>query len=207
MATETKIVQRIPFHWAVGILVAALLIPGLFLGTWSFTNWIVFITWAEFFVFGGTPAAWKRMIAPNAIGAVTAAVWMVNWVWFESLFKINFQNTVATWLILAVTNFIWVVGIVYAIGVVKVLKDNGLSTFGGLTVYLAAYFSFLGGAKNTFPQVGPMDNPYWAIVMCCIWVILMCWLGYVAGVVNMWLTFPKEVKQQEIPGQYKEVAN
>lgn len=194
MSGETKTVARIPFPWAVGILVVPVLASGLFLGKWNFTTWVIFITWAEYFVFGATPKVWKNMLPSLAFGSATAALWVANWTWFESLFGTNFQSTVATWLILGVTNFLWVVGLCYGIQKIKTFQDYGLACFNGLTLFLAVYFTYLGGAKNTFPQVGPLDNPYWAIFMAFIWNTLMCWLGYVAGVINMWLTFPKTVK-------------
>jgi hypothetical protein len=194
MSSGTKTVQRIPFPFAVAILVGILLITGLFFGKWNFTTWVIFITWAEYFVFGATPGVGKNMLPSLAFGATTAAVWMLNWVIFESLFKTNFSSTPATWLILTATNFIWVAGLCYAIQKIKLFQAFGLACFNGLTLFLALYFTTLGGAKNSIPQVGPLDNPYWVIFLTWIWDILMCWAGWLAGWVNMLLTFPKEVK-------------
>ncbi len=189
MSGETKTVERIPFPFAVGILVCLILIPGLFLGKWNFTTWIIFITWAEYFVFGATPAAWKRMIPSLAFGSATAALWVANWTLFESLFGTNFQSTFATWLILGATNFIWVTGLCYAIAKIKLFQDNGLACFNGLTLFLAVWFT------GSFPQVFEAGtSAYVLIFFAFVWNTVMCWLGYVAGVINMWLTFPKTVK-------------
>ena len=194
MSGATKTVQRIPFPFAVAITVGILLILGLFLGTWNFTTWVCFITWAEYFAFGAKPEVGKNMLPALAFGAVTAALWMANWVWFESLFNTNFSSIPATWLILTITNFFWIAGFVWAIGKIKLVSAFGLACFNGLTLFLALYFTTLGGAKNAIPQVGPLTNPYWLILLTCIWDILMCWAGYVAAVFNMWITFPHEVK-------------
>jgi hypothetical protein len=190
---EKKIVQRIPFPWAVSILIILTLIPGLFLGKWNFTLWISFITWAEYFVFGATPSVGKHMLPALAFGSATAALWCLNWHVFETLFGTNYGSTVATWLILGITNLFWITMLCYVIAKVKFFSAYGLAMFNGLTLFLAVYFTTLGGAKNAIPQVGPLDNPYWVILLAFIWNTLMCWLGYVYGVINMWLTFPKEV--------------
>lgn len=194
MSSQTVIKQRIPFPFAVAILVSLALIPGLFFGKWNFTLWISFITWAEYFVFGAKPEAGKMMIPALAFGSATAALWCANWVWFESLFGTGYSSTVGTWLILSVTNFLWVAGLCYAIAKIKLFQPAGLACFNGLTLFLAVYFTTLGGAKNAIPQVGPLDNPYWVVFWSFVWNTLMCWFGYLLGVINMWLTFPKEVK-------------
>jgi hypothetical protein len=71
----------------------------------------------------------------------------------------------------------------------------GLALFNGLTLFLAVYFTFLGGAQNVVPMhVGDLTNPYWVIIWCFIWTLLMEWLGSFAAVFNVWITFPREVK-------------
>ena len=193
--SETKVMkERIPFPFAVAITVTLLLVGGLFFGKWALTTWICFITWAEYFAFGAKPSVGKHMLPGLAFGCFTALVWMANWVLFESLFGTNFSSTFATWLILSVTNFVWIAGLVYAIGKIKHISAYGLAVFNGLTLYLAVYFTYLGGAKNVFPLVGPLDNPYWVLLWTFIWTLAMEWLGYFAAVFNMWITFPREVE-------------
>ena len=185
----------IPFPFAVAITVTLLLITGLFFGKWNFTTWIIFITWAEYFVFGATPSVGKSMLPGLAVGCFTAAVWMANWELFENLFNTNYSSTLASWLILSVTNFVWIVALCYIIQKVEMFQAFGLALFNGLTLYLAVYFTFLGGAQNVIPMhVGDLTNPYWVIIWVFIWTLLMEWIGYFAAVFNVWITFPREVK-------------
>jgi hypothetical protein len=114
---------------------------------------------------------------------------VANWTLFESLFGTNFESTFATWLILGGTNFIWVTGLCYAIAKVKLFQDNALACFNGLTLFLAVWFT------GSFPDVlAAGTSVYVLIFFAFVWNTVMCWMGYVAGVVNMWLTFPKTVK-------------
>lgn len=194
MSGETKTVNRIPFHWAVAITIVVSLIPGLFFGKWNFTLWISFITWAEYFVFGATPDVGKFMVPSLAFGCFTAALWMANWHLFETLFNTNFASTFWTWVIVSATNFIWIAGLVYAIAKVPLFGKAALACFNGLTLYLAVYFTWLGGATNGFPQIGPLGNQYWVIFWIFVWTFAMEVFGYVLAVFNVWIQFPKEVK-------------
>ena len=191
--SEKKVVQRIPFHWAVAITVVIALIPGLFLGKWNFALWISFIAWAEYFVFGATTKAGKLILPGFALGAFSAALWMANWVWFEKLFKTNFSSNLWMFVLLSVTNLIWVTLLVYIIAKNELMGQASLACFNGLSMFLAVYFTTLGGAKNALPQVGPLNNPYWLILLAFLWTTAMGWFGYILAIINMWLTFPKEV--------------
>jgi hypothetical protein len=194
MSGETKIVNRISLPWAVAITIALTLIPGLFFGKWNFTLWVSFITWAEYFILGMKPEIGKFMIPCLLFGCFTAFVWCANWQLFETLFKTNYTSNFWTWVILSATNFIWIAGLVYAIEKVPLFGKAGLAVFNGLTLYLAVYFTYLGGAKNGFPQgVGP-DNPYWILFWIFLWTFAMEVFGYLAAVFNIWIMFPKKVK-------------
>jgi hypothetical protein len=194
VSQEKVMKETIPFPFAVAITVSLLLILGFFLGKWNFTLWVVFITWAEYFVFGATPSVGKAMLPGLAIGCFTAAVWMANWVFFMDLFNSQFPDFVS-WLIISGTNFIWVVALCYIILRVPMFQAYGLALFNGLTLFLAVYFTFLGGAQNVIPMhVGDLTNPYWVIIWTFIWTLLMEWVGYFAAVFNVWITFPREVK-------------
>lgn len=194
-AVATKTVPWIAFPWAVSITVGLSLIPGLFLGKWNFTLWVSFITWAEYFVFGAKPSVGKNMLPGLAFGCATAAVWMANWIWFNSLFGVGDPFSLASWAIIAGTNLIWVTGLVYGIDKIKMFNDFALAVFNGLTLFLAVYFTTLGGSVNSIPQVGPLSNPYWVIFWCFVWTLAMEYFGYVLAVFNVWLTtFTREVK-------------
>jgi len=117
-----------------------------------------------------------------------------NWVWFESLFKSNYASNFATWLILGITNFLWIAGLVWAIAKVPTFGKASLAVFNGLTLYLAVYFTSLGGAKNVFPQIGPLTNQYWVIFWAFLWTLAMEYFGFAMAVFNIWITFPKKVK-------------
>ena len=194
MSSETVMKNRIPFPFAVCITVTLALIPGLFFGKWNFTLWISFIAWAEYFVFGAKPDVARFMLPALAFGSASAAIWMANWVFFENLFNTNYSSTLVSWLILGTTDFIWVLGLCYAIEKIKLFNNAGLAMFNGLTLFLAVYFTTLGGAVNAVPQVGPLDNPYFLVFWCFVWNTLMAWFGWVLGVFNMWVTFPYKVK-------------
>lgn len=194
MSDNTKIVNRIPFPIAVAITIAISLIPGLFFGKWNFTLWICFITWAEYFVLGATPSVGKFQVPCLLFGCFTAMLWVANWHWFETLFGTNYTSNLWTWVILSATNFVWIAGLCYAIQKVPLFGKAGLAVFNGLTLYLAVYFTWLGGAKNGFPQVGPLDSQWWVIFWVFVWTFAMEVFGYLLAVLNMWLTFPHKVK-------------
>ena len=63
-AAQTEIVQRIPIHWAVTLVVLFALPFGFFLDKYNFTLWVCFIVWAEYFALGAVPKN-ARLIFPS----------------------------------------------------------------------------------------------------------------------------------------------
>lgn len=183
-ATQKQMVPRIPFPWAVvGTLVISL-IPTLFLGKWNFTTWVSFIVWAEYFTLGGNFATWKLIIPSIPFGAFSAAGWFVFVVFLQNMFGAsNFQ----TFLWMSITSILWVGGLVYLIPKWENWEKGTLACFNGLTLWLAVYFT------GSYPQFGPMDNPYWVILWAFVWTVAMAYFGWLLGVINTWLLFPKEV--------------
>ena len=179
-----KIVQRIPLPWAVSLTVVFALPFGLFLGNFNFPLWVAFIVWAEYFVFGATPSSWKLVFPSIPAGAISAALWMAT----NAVLSGFMGGQLGGFLALAIGNLIWVTALLYAIQRVPTLSKGTLAVFNGLTLFLAVYFT------GSVPEVGPMANPYWVIVLAFIWTTLVAYFGWFLGWLNIAITFPKEVE-------------
>jgi len=183
-ATEKKIVNRIPLHWAVSITVVLALIPGLFLGKWNFTLWAIFIVWAEYFALGATVDTWKLVIPSIPFGAAAGALWLA----LTTFLSITFGGgPFVQFIWLSIGNLVFVTLLVWLIPKWDNWAKGTLAVFNGLTVWLAVYFT------GSFPAIGLADNPYGAILWSFIWTVLMCYFGWFLGWLNVTIMFPKEV--------------
>ena len=93
-----KIVATIPFHWAVSILVALVLPLSFFLGKFNFPLWVCFIAWAEYFVFGAKPSAFKTILPCWLYGAVMSALWLATAVAFANFLGLFWAVVVANFI-------------------------------------------------------------------------------------------------------------
>ncbi len=177
MSQKEEIVQRIPLWWAVAITVCIVLPLAFFLGKWNFPLWVAWIAWAEYFAFGAQPGPAFKIWGPGwPFGAVIGFLWLATTVALTPAIGVFWGCMIG--------NVIWVTVGVY--GMVK-WKMTGLAVFGGLTMFLAVYFT------NSIPEIGPLANPYWVTLWCCIWTIIMGFFGMLFGWLNITLTFPHKV--------------
>lgn len=176
--SEEKTIARVPLHWSVPIVIALSLPLAFHLGKFNFTLWVSFIGWAEYFVYGSTPKAFKILIPCWLYGAVMAAFWM-----FLTVVVANFMPLM--WAAI-LTNFIALTLLVWGLKFYN-FGEGALAVFGGFTCFLALYFT------NTLPKVGPVGNPYYVILFTCVWDILMGFFGHFLGWVTIVLTFPRKV--------------
>jgi hypothetical protein len=180
---EVKIVQRIPFPWAVSIVCVIALPLALFLGKFNFPVWVSFIVWAEYFTLGGT-AKTSRLIFPSLpFGAIFAALWVATAVFYMTVAAHQLNLFIG----LVIGALIWVTILMYAIPKSRIFTQGSLAVFNGISIFLGVYFT------KSFPAVGPMGNPYWPILWAFIWAMLMAYLGWIFGWLNVALTFPKQV--------------
>ncbi len=179
MSQSEKMVERIPFPWAVSILVALVLPLSFFLGKFNLPLWVCFIAWAEYFAFGAKPSALRVIIPCWAYGAAMGGVWLATTVAFSTFMSLFWAIVVA--------NFIWVTVLVYGLRW-NGFQNGSLAVFGGFTMFLAVYFT------NSIPQVGALANPYWIVAWTCVWTILLGYLGAGFGWFNLFLTFSHKVK-------------
>lgn len=183
--SEEKVVQRVPLHWAVSIAVAIVTPLAFFLGDYSLPLWVCFIVWAEYFALGATPSTWKFIIPSIPFGALAGALWEASAVFLGSFIggeSGHFWGTI-------IGNFIFVTLLVYLLPKVKAWTTGSLAVFNGLTLFLAVYFT------GSTPPIGPVDNTYWVIFLAFTWTVLLAYLGWVIGWLNVEvLTFPKKVK-------------
>lgn len=76
MSTQTavRVKETIPLWLAVAITVLVSIPFGLWLGKWSFTLWVAFIVWAEYFQYGAKPSAIKIILPSYTYGAVVTGI-------------------------------------------------------------------------------------------------------------------------------------
>jgi len=73
---EKKTKETIPF-WLAVVITALLPLPlGMFMGNWNVPLWCSFIVWAQYFVYGGNPGAFKKILGPFAAGALFSTAGM-----------------------------------------------------------------------------------------------------------------------------------
>jgi hypothetical protein len=180
-ATQTEIVQRIPIHWAVTLVVLFALPFGFFLDKFNFNLWVCFIVWAEYFALGAVPKNWRLIIPSIPFGAAIGAAWCATAVALISALGLSMF-----WA-LELGAIFWLTLYVYINMRVPTFIEGTLPSFNGFTLYLAVYFT------GSLPKAGSMDNPYWVVFWAFIWTILMAYFGWFLGWFNIFLTFPKEV--------------
>lgn len=176
--SEEKTVARIPFHWAVAIVVALVVPLSFYLDKFNFTLWVSFIAWAEYFIFGSTSKAFKLLFPCWLYGTILSVFWMG--------LTVAFTNFMPLMWALIVSNFIAVTLLVWGLKFYK-LGEGALAVFGGFTCLLGIYFT------NSMPKVGPMDNPYYVVLISGVWCVLMGYFGHFIGWLNIFLTFPRKV--------------
>ena len=179
--SEEKTVARLGLPWSVGIVVGLSLIPGMLFGKFNFTLWVCFIAWAEYFVFGAAPKAFKILIPCWLYGTLMAAFWMAM-----TVFVANY--TTLFWAAFA-TNFIALPLLMWGCKFHN-FGECSLAVFGGFTCFLALYFT------GVFPKQLGLDatvNPYLIILITIIWDLLMGYIGHFFGWLTIALTFPHKV--------------
>lgn len=85
------------------------------------------------------------------------------------------------------TTPIWLPGLIFTMNKWKPWVEGTLATFNGFSLFLGVY------GTGCYPQVGPLDNIYWVIILSWLWTVAMCYFGWVLGWLNVTLTFPKKV--------------
>lgn len=176
MEEQTK--ETIPF-WLATMITALLPLPlGMFLGNWNVPLWCSFIVWAQYFVYGANPGAFKKILGPYAAGALFSTAGM-----FLSALLGQFTNP---YLGLNLGFGIAVAVMVYSMRFVPAFQECSLAYFNGMAMMLGVFFTgsfpFAGGAA---PLVAPLVAGAWAIVCG--------WLGTVFGWFNVTITFPRKV--------------
>ena len=176
----------VPMWLAVCITVAVALPFGTYLGQFNFTLWISFVVWAEYFVFGANPEAFKTIFPCFTAGAL----WTGVMIWLATPF--SFLPTLFAPGDLAMQAAFFVGGavLVYAMDYVKIFQSGSLAYFNGMTMCIATVFS--GAApKIDFVAAHPQAATFWA----AIWCVAMGWFGAFLGWFNIVILFPREVKQ------------
>ena len=182
---KTEGTPRVHLGIAVGITVIIALPFAFFLGKWNFATWIAFIVWAEYFAFGAKAES-ARLIFPGIIyGAFTGALWCWAQVFLQGfLSDIMSSQNAAVWLSYTVTAIPFMFILCFFMEKSSLLSEGSLAVFNGLTLFLASYFT------GTWPAVGAVENPYWAVFMSFVWVVIMGAFGWFLGWINIVLTFP-----------------
>lgn len=182
---EYKIVNRIPMWLAVAITVLISLPFGYFLGKFNFTLWICFIVWTEYFILGSRPAT-ARLIFPSIpFGGAIAALWYICTLWLNNILFGEYGMAFPT---IMITGLVWMSLLIIIQNRWHIWVEGTLATFNGLSLTLGTY------GTACYPDIGPMDNPYWPVILSWIWCVLMCYFGWVLGWLNVTITFPKKIE-------------
>src|SRR5688572_17388933 len=73
---EKQVKNTIPFFIAV-VITALLPLPlGMYLGNWNIPLWVAFVVWAQYFVYGAQPSAFKTIVPCYAAGALFSTAGM-----------------------------------------------------------------------------------------------------------------------------------
>jgi hypothetical protein len=129
-------VARVSLCWSVPIVVALSLPLAFYLDKYNFTLWVSFIAWAEYFVYGATPKAFKLLLPCWPYGSIMATFWMAL-----TVFAANYVPLM--WAAI-LTNFIALPLLVRGLKFYN-FGEGPLVVFGGFTCYLGLYFT------NTLP--------------------------------------------------------
>lgn len=174
-----KVKETIPF-WLAVVITALLPLPlALYLGKFNVPLWCAFIVWAQYFVYGAKPDAFKTIYPAFASGAVWSTIGMV----LTALLATGLPFLAA----LAIGFGLAVACMVYVMRWVPLYQKGSLSYFNGMAMMLAVYFT------QSFPAL--TSNPVLIPIIAGIWTILVGWLGAIFGWFNVTITFPKEVEE------------
>ena len=171
--------NTIPFFIAV-VITALLPLPlGLYLGNWNIPLWAAFVVWAQYFVYGANPNAFKTILPCFAAGALFSTLGMA--------LNAAFGAFMHPFLALCVGFGIAVAIMVYVMDYIPAFQQGSLAYFNGMAVMLAVYFT---GSFPKFDWATPIMVP----IIAGLWSILIGWLGSVFGWFNVLITFPREVE-------------
>lgn len=177
--------KRIPLPWATAILVILILPLCFYLGKWNFALWVSFIVWAEYFALGAKADTWKLIIPSLPFGAVFGAAWCTSAVALSKPLSVYVGPVNALYASFALTNLFWVPILLYGLRWTHAFTAGTLAVFNGFSLQLGVYLT------GSLPQVGPMENPYYLIWWSFVWSVLMAYVGWFFGWLNVVLTFPR----------------
>ncbi len=176
----------IPLHWASSIMLVFALPLTFYLGKWNIPLWVSFIVWTQYFILGANRGTW-RIVAPFFLfGALLAALWCISATFIAGYLKSHFDGLAATYIAFAITNLVWVTIVVHCLGWSPKFGEATLSIFNGFTMMLAVYFT------GSSPEIGPVENPYYIILLSAVWAVIAGYIGWCLGWLNVFLTFPRE---------------
>ncbi|SDO87069.1 DUF1097 domain-containing protein [Desulforhopalus singaporensis] len=186
--TETDNMQitipRVPFPWAVTLVVILSLPLTFYLGRFNFPVWVCFIVWAEYFTLGGTPKTARLILPSLPFGAIFGVLWVAT-----AIFYTNITDHPQNLFVGLIFGSLWITLLVYLIPKSSIFSEGMLAVFNGLTIFLAVYFT------KSIPDIGPMENPYWSITNAFIWSMAMSYVGWFFGLLNIFFTFPRKAEQ------------
>lgn len=160
------------------VITALLPLPlALYLGKFNVPLWCAFVVWAQYFVYGANPGAFKVIFPCFAAGALWSTVGMVA----TALLGTALPFLAA----LAIGFGVAIAFMIYTMRWVPAFQKGSLSYFNGMAMMLAVYFT---GSYPTHIASGAL-----APIVAGIWAILVGWLGAIFGWFNVTITFPKEV--------------
>jgi hypothetical protein len=173
--------DTVPLWLAVALTVVVSLPLGLWLGRFNIALWCAFIVWAEYFALGAKTQAIKVILPSFAYAAALTGV---------TLFVVPYLAFLPTLvapgdLAVAVALFVGVGALVYSMRWSKIFQEGSLPFFNGISMVLAVYFT--GSFPKLLPAaLAPIEAAAWAVV-CAVF-------GVALAVFNVWLLFPKPVK-------------
>lgn len=187
MSDEKPVTPLIPLWLAVAITVFTAMPFGLWLGKYNFTLWVSFIVWAEYFALGAKPAVLKLIVPSYCAAAILTAGIVFLFPILSFLPSIRTPGDLSTSLVLAAG-----VGVlVFAMRWSTTLQNGALPYFNGMTMTLAVFFS------GSYPKIA---SSALAPLEAGVWAVLMGMFGALLGVVNVWLTFPRESRASVAAG-------
>jgi hypothetical protein len=171
--------NTIPFFIAV-VITALLPLPlGMYLKNWNIPLWAAFVVWAQYFVYGANPSAFKTILPCFAAGALFSTFGMAATAALGTFLHPFVAICIGFGVAVAI--------MVYVMDYVPAFQKGSLSYFNGMAVMLGVYFT------GSFPQFS-WATPVLVPIVAGIWTILVGWLGGVFGWFNVTITFPREVK-------------
>lgn len=175
---EKKTKETIPF-WLAVVITALLPLPlALYLGKFNVPLWCAFVVWAQYFVYGAKPSAFKLIFPAFAAGALWSTAGMVA--------TALLANALPFFVALCVGFGVAVAIMVYSMRWVPTFQEGSLAYFNGMAMMLAVYFT------GQFPEL--TASAVLIPIVAGIWTILVGWFGAFLGWFNVTITFPKEVQ-------------